>query len=67
MATSVADIEAVDSEPEEDDLMDEDPAAANLSSVAPPVLKLRSTISAAGDAKRTKGRGFGDSEAKSQR
>jgi len=60
MATSVADIEAVDFEPDEDDLMDEDPAA-DLSS------KLRSTITAAGDAKKTKGRGFRESETESQR
>ncbi|KAG6590187.1 RNA-binding protein Y14 [Cucurbita argyrosperma subsp. argyrosperma] len=59
-----ADVEAVDFEPEEDDLMDEDGAAEADASPRAPFPKLKSAItggassSLAGGPKKTKGRGF---------
>ncbi|KAH7543507.1 RNA-binding protein Y14 [Ziziphus jujuba] len=62
-----ADVEAVDFEPEEDDLMDEDGAADADASASPraPLPKLKSAITSGGGAssslgppKKTKGRGF---------
>lgn len=52
---NAADVEAVDFEPEDDDLMDEDVADASPRSHIP---KLKSAITAGGAAKKTKGRGF---------
>lgn len=48
-------VEAVNFEPEEDDLMDED-NAADLDAAAAPMPRLKSAIT--GSAMRTKGRGF---------
>ncbi|KAL9248355.1 hypothetical protein vseg_021686 [Gypsophila vaccaria] len=61
MAT--ADVEAVDFEPEEDDLMDDDTAAAVSPRAAHP--RLRSAVTAT--AVKTKGRGFRDDAADSDR
>eukprot|EP00262_Sarcandra_glabra_P001532 TRINITY_DN11675_c0_g1_i1.p1 TRINITY_DN11675_c0_g1~~TRINITY_DN11675_c0_g1_i1.p1 ORF type:complete len:160 (-),score=34.06 TRINITY_DN11675_c0_g1_i1:466-945(-) len=71
---SAADVEAVDFEPEDDDLMDEEPAGEmepSSSPRAPAIPKLKSTITGVGGSssspfpfgdgsapKRTKGRGF---------
>ncbi|KAM7523440.1 hypothetical protein LguiA_013342 [Lonicera macranthoides] len=57
MANAAADVEAVDFEPEDDDLMDEDAADASPRSHIP---KLKSAITSGGAAaaKKTKGRGF---------
>lgn len=62
---AAADVEAVDFEPEEDDLMDEDGLAAEEA----PHPKLKSAITGAGGdssgftAKKTKGRGFREDDA----
>lgn len=69
-------VDAVDFEPEEDDLLDEDVAMEDLETPAAPAPKLRSTISTGGagggsrvggggsaaavDGRKTKGRGFRD-------
>lgn len=59
-----ADVEALDFEPEDDDLMDEDgaPDADGLASPRAPMPKLKSAITGAGvdsgPLKKTKGRGF---------
>lgn len=61
-----ADVEAVDFEPEDDDLMDEDGAADADASASPraPLPKLKSAITGGGASssllpqKKTKGRGF---------
>ncbi|KAF7827321.1 RNA-binding protein Y14 [Senna tora] len=66
MQGAAADGEAVDFEPEDDDLMDEDGGAdadATASPNAPPLPKLKSAItggasSSLGGPKKTKGRGF---------
>ncbi|KAM7480806.1 hypothetical protein LguiB_005389 [Lonicera macranthoides] len=57
MANAAADVEAVDFEPEDDDLMDEDAADASPRSHIP---KLKSAITSGGAAaaKKTEGRGF---------
>ncbi|PKU69334.1 RNA-binding protein Y14A [Dendrobium catenatum] len=65
--------EAVDFEPDEDDLMDEDGAIeAEASPAAPPAPRLRSAITGgAGDSsgvpRKTKGRGFREAEAEAER
>ena len=61
-----ADVEAVDFEPEDDDLMDED--AAGDASPQPPMPKLKSAIAAGASTslsgpKKTKGRGFREDDA----
>lgn len=58
-----ADVEAVDFEPEEDDLMDEDGAAEADASPRAPFPKLKSAITGGASSspvgpKKTKGRGF---------
>ncbi|XWS52586.1 hypothetical protein CRYUN_Cryun11dG0083700 [Craigia yunnanensis] len=63
---AIADVEAVDFEPEDDDLMDED--AAGDASPQAPIPKLGSAIIAGGSTslsgpKRTKGRGFREDDA----
>ncbi|XP_020579241.1 RNA-binding protein 8A [Phalaenopsis equestris] len=65
--------EAVDFEPDEDDLMDEDGAVeVEASPAAPPAPRLRSAITGgAGDSsglpRKTKGRGFREAEAEAER
>ncbi|KAK1293393.1 hypothetical protein QJS10_CPB17g01748 [Acorus calamus] len=62
--------EAVDFEPDMDDLMDEDAVAeAEAPSPAAPAPKLRSTITGGefSGVKKTKGRGFRESEAEAER
>ncbi|KAG5070297.1 hypothetical protein GLYMA_01G227300v4 [Glycine max] len=56
MQGSAADGEALDFEPEDDDLMDED--GAPDADASPPQPKLKSAITAAAAPKKTKGRGF---------
>lgn len=54
-------VEAVDFEPEDDDLMDEDVDAAAAASPRAPIPRLRSTITGGASSsapKKTKGRGF---------
>lgn len=68
MQAAPADVEAVDFEPEDDDLMDDDGGAAegSASPRAPPLPKLKSAIAGGGAGvssslsapKKTKGRGF---------
>ncbi|CAO2832966.1 unnamed protein product [Amaranthus hypochondriacus] len=69
---AAADVEAVDFEPEEDDLMDEDGVVAEADGGSPSALhpKLKSAITGAGSgsaaglaAKKTKGRGFREEDA----
>ncbi|KAL8545122.1 hypothetical protein ACS0TY_005352 [Phlomoides rotata] len=58
-----AEVEAVDFEPDEDDVMDEDVGDGSPNRAAASVPRLKSAIAGSGSARKTKGRGFLDEAA----